>query len=75
MSDEDLEAADDLGEGHTLVLLPVVDGLDAVGEDDKVVLVALVVDLDLGSVSAHVDGVLVGAKGVKLVVWEWCWWS
>lgn len=58
--DEDLEAADDLGEGHALVLLPVVDGLDAVGEDDKVVLVALVVDLDLGSVSAHVDGVLMG---------------
>lgn len=60
MSDEDLEAADDLGEGHALVLLPVVDSLDAVGEDDEVVLVALVVDLDLGSVSAHVDGVLVG---------------
>ena len=55
MGDEDLEAVDDLGEGNAPVLLPVLDGLTALSEDNEVVIVALEVDSDLGSVSAHVD--------------------
>lgn len=66
VGDEDLEAADDLGEGHALVLLPVLDGLLAVGEDHEVVLGALEVDLDLGGVSAHDGGCVCGMR--------WWWW-
>lgn len=55
MGDEDLEAVDDLGKGNAPVLLPVLDGLTALSEDNEVVVVALEVDSDLGSVSAHVD--------------------
>lgn len=66
MGNEDLEAADDLGEGNALVLLPVLDGLLAVGEDHEVILLALEVDLDLGSVSAHVGGIGEGLEVVRL---------
>ena len=55
MSDEDLEAVDNLGKRDALVLLPVLDGLGVLCEDNEVVVVALVVDSDLGSVSAHID--------------------
>lgn len=78
VGDEDLEAADDLSEGHALVLLPVLDSLLAVGEDHEVVLSALEVDLDLGSVSAHIGGCMGGGNGgcgevVNLLVAEfWC---
>lgn len=54
MGDEDLEAVDDLGEGHALVLLPLLHGLGALDEDDEVLALALVVALGLGGVSAHV---------------------
>lgn len=64
VGDEDLEAVNDLGERNAPVLLPVLNGLSALSEDNEVVAVALVVDSDLGSVSAHVD-----------VCWrvEWGW--
>ena len=55
MGDKDLEAVDDLSERHALVLLPVLNSLCVLSEDNEVVAVALVVDSDLGSVSAHVD--------------------
>ena len=55
VGDEDLEAVDDLSEGDAPVLLPVLNSLSALSEDNEVVAVALVVDSDLGSVSAHVD--------------------
>ena len=55
MGDEDLEAVDDLGKGNAPVLLPVLNSLSVLSEDNEVVTVALVVDSDLGSVSAHVD--------------------
>ena len=54
MGDEDLEAVDDLGEGHALVLLPLLNGLGALDEDDEVLALALVVAPDLSGVSAHV---------------------
>lgn len=63
MGDKDLPAADDLSERNALVVLPVLDGLDVVDEDDEVLLLALVVDLGLGVVAAsHCVGGM------------WCWW-
>lgn len=68
MGDEDLEAVNDLSKGDAPVLLPVLNSLSVLGEDNEVITVALVVDSDLGSVSAHVD-----------VCWRGCgvgglWW-
>jgi len=54
VGDKDLEAVDDLSERHALVLLPVLNGLDALDEDNEVLAGALVVALGLGGVSAHV---------------------
>ena len=64
MGDEDLEAVDDLGKGNAPVLLPVLNSLSVLGEDNEVVVVALVVDSDLGSVSAHVDVCWRGGGGL-----------
>jgi hypothetical protein len=47
VGDEDLERADDLGEWDGLVGLPVPSRLCVVDEDDKVFVLALVVDLSL----------------------------
>lgn len=58
MGDEDLEAVDDLCKRDAAVLPPVEDGLAALCKANEVVVVALVVDSDLGSVAAHVDGCL-----------------
>ena len=73
MGDKDLEAVNDLGKGNAPVLLPVLNSLATLSEDNEVVAVALVVDSNLGSVSAHVDvcgrGCL-GGWGVVLVVLE-----
>ena len=54
MGDEDLEAVDNLSKGNALVLLPVLDGLAALDEDDEVLALALVVAPYLSGVSAHV---------------------
>jgi hypothetical protein len=54
VGDEDLEAVDNLSKGNALVLLPVLDGLAALDEDDEVLALALVVAPDLSGVSAHV---------------------
>lgn len=59
MGNEDLPAADDLGERDRLVGLPVTDGLGRVDKDNVVVVGTLEVDLDLSSVSSHIDGCLV----------------
>lgn len=67
VGDEDLEPAHDLSHGNTPVVLPVADSLCGLDEDDIVVLLALDVDLDLGSVSAHVVE-CVASRGVALVV-------
>ena len=66
--DEDLPSTDDLRQWNALVLLPILNSLRRVNEDDEVVTLALVVDLGLGIVSTHVG----------LVVWNWDWglvWS
>ena len=67
VGDEDLEAVNDLGERDALVLLPVLNGLSALSEDNEVVVVALVVDSDLGSVSAHVDVFWRGSAGLVVL--------
>ena len=67
VGDEDLEAVDDLSKGNAPVLLPVLDGLTALSEDNEVVAVALVVDSDLGSVSAHVDVFWRGSAGLVVL--------
>ena len=69
MGDEDLEAVDDLSKGNAPVLLPVLNSLSVLGEDNEVVAVALVVDSDLGSVSAHIDVFLRGCGLVVVVCW------
>lgn len=63
VGNKDLEPAHDLRHRDAPVLLPVLHGLGGLDKDDIVVLLALVVDLDLGSVSAHV--------GVFLGSWVW----
>ena len=67
MGDEDLEAVNDLGKGNAPVLLPVLNSLAALSEDNEVVAVALVVDSDLGSVSAHVDVFWRGSAGLVVL--------
>lgn len=65
MSDKHLPSRNNLRQGHTAILLPLLDSLGRVDKDNKVVLLALVVHLDLRVVSAHVDGVeLVCVSGV-----------
>jgi hypothetical protein len=58
--DKDLEAADDLGDGSRAIVLPLLDGRDVVNEDDKVLVLALVVDLGLLGVSTWHFAVVVG---------------
>ena len=50
--EENLKAADKVRHGHRLVRLPVLKRLHIVNKDDKVVVLALVVDLVLGGFSA-----------------------
>jgi hypothetical protein len=72
VGDKDLEAVNDLGERDSLVLLPVLNGLSTLGEDNEVVVVALVVDSDLGSVSAHLGMCWGGCVGLGFVGYCWC---
>lgn len=51
VGNQDLETADDLGKGNAGVLLPLLDSLAAVDEDNEVLGLALVVDLGLSSVA------------------------
>lgn len=57
MCNEDLPAAHDLCKGNARVLLPVLDCLHALDEDDEVVAGALEVDLGLSLVSAGHFGI------------------
>ena len=68
MGDKDLEAVNDLGKGNAPVLLPVLNSLATLSEDNEVVAVALVVDSNLGSVSAHVDVCWSGSGWFVVVV-------
>ena len=52
---KDLESRHKLYHGNTLVALPLLEGLDVVKENEEVVLLALVVDLGLSSLSASHD--------------------
>ena len=52
---EDLEATDHLGKGDGRVVLPLLNGLDIVNEDNEVLGGALEVDLGLGSVATSHD--------------------
>jgi hypothetical protein len=52
---EDLEATDDLGKGDGRVVLPHLNSLDVVNEDNEVLGGALEVDLGLGSVATSHD--------------------
>jgi len=55
VGDEDLPAVNDLSKRDRLVSLPLLDCFGRLGEDDKVVLLALVVDLDLVCFTASHD--------------------
>ena len=52
---ENLPPAHHLRQRHAAILLPLLDRLGAIHEDDEVVVLALVVDLGLGVVSLHDD--------------------
>jgi len=52
VSDKDLPAVYNLSQRNRFVSLPFGNGLSALNEDDEVVILALVVDLRLCSVSA-----------------------
>lgn len=53
MSDEDLEAVYDLGEGYGFVFLPLIDGSSGFDEDDEIFILALKVDFRYGLVAFH----------------------
>ena len=55
VSNEDLERADDLSKRDGLVSLPLLCLLSIIKEDDKVLVLALEVDLDLVCFSASHD--------------------
>lgn len=63
MSDEDLEAGDNLGQRDGAVALPVLDGLGIINKDDEILVRALEEDLGLSSVSTRH-----GECGLKVVV-------
>lgn len=68
MGDEDLEATDDLCEGYGSIVLPILDSFHVVHKDNIVLLLALVVDFGLMSVStSHGDGV---DKGMAIDISE-----
>lgn len=57
---ENLKRRDEVSKRNRLVRLPLVVGVHVVNKNDKVLVVALVVDLGLDSLAAsHLDGVVV----------------
>ena len=56
MGDEYLEAIHHLDEGDRFVCLPVLHSLSVFNEDDKILVLALVVDLRLSTVSTRHGG-------------------
>lgn len=62
--DKDLPAVHDLSKRNGLVLLPVSDCLGGFGKDDKVILLALEVNLGLSCVSSHNGGSLSSVSGI-----------
>lgn len=70
VGDEDLPAIHDLRKRNRFVLLPVLDGLVRVDEDDEVILLALVVDLSLLRGSArHCGGCRVCCVKKEVRLW------
>ena len=68
MGNKDLEAADNLCKGYRSIVSPILDSLYVVHEDHIILLLALVVDLRLVSVStSHGDGV---DRGVVIEIAE-----
>lgn len=56
MSNENLECAHELGQGDGLVGLPLVGFIDAINEDEEILILSLVMSLDLLCFSAsHVE--------------------
>lgn len=53
MSNEDLEGIHDLNHGYALICLPVCYGFGTLNVDDKVILLAL--EVDLGSLTFSLD--------------------
>ena len=53
MSDEDFETAHNLSKWDRPITLPLLHRLNVINVDDKILLLALVVDLTLGSVSTR----------------------
>jgi len=51
--DEDLEGGNEVGHGDGLVRLPLLVRVDVLDEDEEVVVLALVVDLDLGGFASR----------------------
>jgi hypothetical protein len=57
VSQENLPAVQDIGEGNAAVVLPLLEGLKVVNEDDEVVRATLVEDFGSSFVStSHVEG-------------------
>lgn len=52
---EDVPAIDHLSEWNRLVLLPVSHSLARLGNDDEIVIVALVMDLGMACIYVHCD--------------------
>ena len=72
MRNKDLEPAHHLRQWDRTIALPLLDGLGIIHHDDEVLLLALVVDLGLGSVAAgHCDEVLLfcGLWGASCEAW------
>lgn len=55
MCDKDLEGGDEVSHGDARVRLPLLVLLAVVNEDEEIIVLALVVDLDLGSLAASHD--------------------
>lgn len=56
MGNEDLETADDLRQRNRAVILPIFDSLDIINKYHEVLILALVVHLGLGGISARHGG-------------------
>lgn len=66
VSNKDLKATDNMRQGNRTIVLPILYGFYIVNVDDKVLLLALVVNFGLGSVSASHRSGQVGGSGFEL---------
>ena len=69
VSNEDLVGRDKMGHRNGLVVLPFLESLNVVDENEEVLVVALVVDLGCGSCALdHVGGDVCECEGVSVTV-------